>query len=91
MHKSFIGLAAAAGIGLASLAAPAPANAGCFGCAVGVGVLGVQVGVGVVPGDAPHTVALVPERGPARVLAHERSDGEGPRIIRSRPPSPWSG
>ena len=37
MHKSFIGLAAAAGIGLASLAAPAPANAGCYGCAVGAG------------------------------------------------------
>ena len=66
---------------------------GCHVCddRVGVGVLGGQVGGGVVPGDAPHTVALVPERGPARVLAHERSDGEGPRIIRSRPPSPWSG
>ena len=68
MHKSLIGLAAAAGIGLASLAAPAPANAGCFGCAVGVGVLGGVAagaiiggaiansapGYAVVPGYAPY-------------------------------------
>jgi len=40
-------------------------------------VCSAQVGVGVVLGDAPQTVALVPERGPARVLAHERGDGEG--------------
>ena len=51
MHKSLIGLAAAAGIGLASLAAPAPANAGCFGCAVGVGVLG-GVAAGAIIGSA---------------------------------------
>src|ERR1700723_4743036 len=51
MHKSLIGLAAAAGIGLASLAAPAPANAGCFGCAVGVGVLG-GVAAGPIIGSA---------------------------------------
>ena len=40
MHKSLIALAGAASIGLASLAAPAPANAGCIGCAVGAGLLG---------------------------------------------------
>ena len=40
-------------------------------------VCSAQVGVGVVLGDAPQTVALVPERGPARVLAHECGDGEG--------------
>ena len=51
MHKSRMGLAAAAGIGLASLAAPAPANAGCFGCAVGVGVLG-GVAAGAIIGSA---------------------------------------
>ncbi len=51
MHKSLVGLAAAAGIGLASLAAPAPANAGCFGCAVGVGVLG-GVAAGAIIGSA---------------------------------------
>ena len=51
MHKSLIGLAAAAGIGLASLAAPAPANAGCWGCSVGFGVLG-GVAAGAIIGSA---------------------------------------
>ena len=51
MHKSLIGLAAAAGIGLASLAAPAPANAGCWGCGVGFGILG-GVAAGAIIGSA---------------------------------------
>lgn len=51
MHKSLMGLAAAASIGLASLAAPAPANAGCYGCAVGVGVLG-GIAAGAIIGSA---------------------------------------
>ena len=51
MHKSLIGLAAAAGIGLASLAASAPANAGCWGCGVGFGVLG-GVAAGAIIGSA---------------------------------------
>jgi hypothetical protein len=45
MHKALIGLAVAATLGLATVAAPSAANARCFGCAVGVGVLG-----GVVAG-----------------------------------------
>jgi hypothetical protein len=40
MHKSLIAFVGAAGIGLAALATPSPANAGCFGCAVGAGLLG---------------------------------------------------
>jgi hypothetical protein len=51
MHKSVIGLAAAAAIGLATLAAPNSANAGCFGCAVGAGVLGGVV-AGAIVGSA---------------------------------------
>ncbi len=51
MHKPLIGLVAVAGIGLASLAAPAPANAGCFGCAVGAGVIG-GVAAGAIIGSA---------------------------------------
>ncbi len=51
MHKSVIGLVATAGIGLASLAVPAPAQAGCFGCAVGVGVIG-GVAAGAIIGSA---------------------------------------
>jgi hypothetical protein len=51
MHKSLIGLAAAASIGLASLAVPSTANAGCYGCAVGAGVLG-GVAAGAIIGSA---------------------------------------
>jgi hypothetical protein len=40
MHKSLVALVGAAGIGVAALAAPGTANAQCFGCAVGAGVLG---------------------------------------------------
>lgn len=51
MHKSIIGLAAAAGIGLATIAAPSAANAYCVGCAVGAGVLGGVV-AGAIVGSA---------------------------------------
>jgi hypothetical protein len=51
MHKSLIGLAAAASIGLATLAVPSAANAGCFGCAVGAGVIG-GVAAGAIIGSA---------------------------------------
>jgi hypothetical protein len=51
MHKALLGLAAAASIGLASLAAPNTANAGCYGCAVGAGVLG-GVAAGAIIGSA---------------------------------------
>jgi hypothetical protein len=51
MYKSLIGLAAATGIGLASISAPTAANAACFGCAVGAGVLG-GVAAGAIIGSA---------------------------------------
>jgi len=51
MHRAFIGIAAATGIGLASLAAPNPAHAYCYGCAVGAGVLG-GVAAGAIVGSA---------------------------------------
>ena len=51
MHKSLVALVGAAGIGFAALAAPAPANAGCFGCVVGAGILGGVV-AGTVVGAA---------------------------------------
>jgi hypothetical protein len=47
MKKILIALAAAATIGLGTMATPQPAQARCFGCAVGLGVLG-----GVVVGSA---------------------------------------
>jgi hypothetical protein len=44
---------------------------------VGVGGFSVQVGVGIVFGDAPHPVALVPEGGPAGVAVEEARDLRG--------------
>ena len=51
MHRSLIGLVAAAGIGLGSFAEPAPAEAQCYGCAVGAGVIG-GMAVGAIVGSA---------------------------------------
>src|SRR5215470_18447801 len=51
MHKSLVGLTAAAALGLAAVAAPVPANADCVGCAVGAGILG-GVAAGAIIGSA---------------------------------------
>ena len=51
MRKSIIGLAAATAVGLATLAGPSTANAGCYGCAVGAGILG-GVAAGAIIGSA---------------------------------------
>jgi hypothetical protein len=51
MRKSIIGLAAATAVGLATLAGPSPANAGCYGCAVGAGIIG-GVAAGAIIGSA---------------------------------------
>ena len=48
MHKPLIALASAASVGLV---APINANAGCFGCAVGLGILG-GVAAGAIVGSA---------------------------------------
>lgn len=51
MHKTLLGLAAAAAVGLATVAGPSSANAGCYGCAVGAGVLG-GIAAGAIVGSA---------------------------------------
>ena len=51
MHKSLLGLVAASAVGLAALAGPSPANAGCYGCAVGAGVIG-GIAAGAIIGSA---------------------------------------
>jgi len=51
MRKAFIGLAAATAVGLATLAGPSTANAGCYGCAVGAGIIG-GVAAGAIIGSA---------------------------------------
>src|ERR1051326_4420455 len=54
MRKSLIGLAAAASLGLATVTVPGTADAGCFGCAVGVGVLGgVLLGTAIANANNP--------------------------------------
>lgn len=51
MRKSLVAAAAVASIGLSSLVAPAPAKAGCIGCAVGAGIFG-GVLAGAIVGSA---------------------------------------
>jgi hypothetical protein len=51
MRKSLIGLAAASAVGLATLAGPGTANANCYGCAVGAGIIG-GVAAGAIIGSA---------------------------------------
>ena len=43
MHKSLVALASAAGIGLVALVAPGNANAGCYGCAVGLVLISLSM------------------------------------------------
>ena len=50
MHKALIGIAVAATLGLATVAAPSTANARCFGCAVGVGVAAGLIGGALIGG-----------------------------------------
>lgn len=51
MHRSLIGLAAAAAVGFATMAGPSTANAGCYGCAVGAEIIG-GVAAGAIIGSA---------------------------------------
>jgi len=51
MRKTLIGLAAAASLGLATVAIPAPASAYCTGCAVGAGIIG-GIAAGAIVGSA---------------------------------------
>ena len=73
MHKSLVGLAAAAALGFAAVAAPASAKADCVGCAVGAGILG-GVAAGAIIGSA---IANSPPPPPPR-----------PTTIRHRLPRP---
>jgi hypothetical protein len=51
MKKTMLALAAAATIGLGTLAAPQQAEARCYGCGVGLGILG-GVAAGAIIGSA---------------------------------------
>ena len=61
MKKTIFALAAAATIALGTMAAPQPAQARCYGCAVGLGVLGgVIVGSAIANAAAPRYYAPPP-------------------------------
>ena len=86
MRKSLIGLAAAASLGLATVAAPGTADARCFGCAVGVGVLGgVLLGSAIAnannPPPPPEYYGYPPPPGPY---------GYPPPPEAYGPPPPWA-
>jgi hypothetical protein len=73
MHKALIGIAAAATLGLATVAAPSTADARCFGCAVGAGVAAGLIGGALIggaiannpPPPPPAYYPPPPPRGPA--------------------------
>ena len=80
MHKSIIALVGAAGIGVATLAAPAPASADCIGCAIGAGILG-GVAAGAIIGGAiansppPPPPGYYPPPPPGPAMARRRLPG----------------
>ena len=51
MHKSLVAVVGAAGVAMTALVVPAPASAGCLGCAIGAGVVG-GVAAGAIIGSA---------------------------------------
>jgi hypothetical protein len=59
MHKTLIALAAASSLGLATLAVPSTADARCFGCAVGAGIIG-GIAAGAIIGAAAANAAPPP-------------------------------
>ena len=95
MRKTLVALAAAASIGAAALAAPSPAQARCFGCAVGAGVAGGFI-AGAIIGSAAAAGLSRAGRGKRRGadrcgrgkgnegLLHRRSPGRAVGKARSR-------
>jgi len=81
MKNTLLALAAAASIGAAALAAPSPAEARCFGCAVGAGVAGGFI-AGAIIGSA--AAAPPPYYGPAP--AYYGPPGPGPDCYYTRQP-----
>jgi hypothetical protein len=53
MKRTLIAVAAAATLAIASFATPQPAQARCWGCAVGAGVIG-GLALGAIIGSAAH-------------------------------------
>jgi hypothetical protein len=75
MTKTLTALAAAAAIGLATLAAPSTADARCVGCAVGAGVIG-GIAAGAIIGGAIANSAPAPYYGGyAPVVGYEPYGG----------------
>jgi hypothetical protein len=53
MKKAIIAIAAAATLAAATLSAPKPAEARCFGCAVGLGVVAGAIAGAAIANSAP--------------------------------------
>jgi hypothetical protein len=80
MHKSLIASVGAAGIAIAAMMAPAPANADCVGCAVGAGILGgvaagALIGSAIANGPPPHHRPLITARRHLMNMPIEQSVG----------------
>ena len=86
MHKSLIGLAAAAAVGLATVAGPVPANAYCVGCAVGAGVLGGVVAGAIIGSAIANSPPPPPPPGyyPPPPAAYYPPPPRRPRLRRAR-------
>ena len=71
MHKTLTAFAAAGALALATIAVPSTADARCFGCAVGAGVIGgIAAGAiigGAIANSAPPPAAYYPAPAPAYV------------------------
>ncbi|HZP77684.1 MAG TPA: hypothetical protein VFB45_16180 [Pseudolabrys sp.] len=60
MKKGLIALAAAATLAAATFAAPQPADARCFGCAVGAGIVGGAILGAAIANSQPRYYAPAP-------------------------------
>ena len=60
MKKAILAIAAAATIALGTLSAPKPADARCWGCAVGLGVFAGAVAGAAIANSAPRYYAPEP-------------------------------
>ena len=93
MHKALIGFAAAASIGLATVAAPSAANARCVGCAVGAGVAAGLIGGAIIGGaianNPPPPPAYYPPPPPPGPAAYGPYAELGPDCYWSRPHRVW--
>jgi hypothetical protein len=84
MNKALTVLVAASAIGFAAIVTPAPAEARCVGCAIGVGVAAGLIGGALIAGAA--NAAPPP---PPAYYAPAPVYGPGPGCYTTRGPRVW--